>query len=356
METRDETSSSEPTVRGASRPPTIEDVAALSGVSKSTVSNVTRGVIKVSPETRDRVLEAISTLGYRPNAVARNLVQQRTNLVGVIVGNLANAFAAELVKRISQQTFERGYPTLLGNTDGDPNWEASLIEALLQQRVDGLVMVQFSGDRDVLSQLLRERTPVVMTSCWSDYNDSVAVDDYAGIALAVEHLAGLGHRHIAMVGDGTIETSTAHARRDALERALLRTGLGAPAGPGVTWDEASGLEARIASMRTVLEGEPPPTALVCANDFTAIRAMEAAELIGRRVPNELSITGFDGIDIGSLARISLTTVAQPRDELARTAIDLLLARMGGDRDAPLQQIRLQPELVVRGSTAAPPSA
>ncbi len=328
---------------GAFRRPTIHDVAALSGVSKSTVSNVMRGADGVSGATRARVLAAVETLGYRPNAAARNLVQRRTNLLGVAVWDLANAFDAELVKRIELHASARGYTTVVCNTAGRPTLEASRIDALLEQRVDGIALLDFTGDRAVLSRLLADRVPVVMVSCWADYADCVAVDDEAGIGLAVRHLVELGHARIGYVSHPSLESTTKRSREQAFERALERHGL-ARRGEWVLDGEADGLGGVF---------EDGPTALVAATDHVAVRMIERLEAAGIAVPGDVSLVGFDGIAIGALARIALTTVAQPGDELARQAVALLLNRIDRGHDAAPEQHRLAPALVVRGSTAPP---
>jgi DNA-binding LacI/PurR family transcriptional regulator len=336
----------------AFRRPTINDVAALSGVSKSTVSNVMRGTGSVSDATRRRVVEAVDRLGYRPNATARNLVMQRTNLIGVVVGDLANDFDAELVKRIEQQASVAGYTTLVCNTGGHAEREGSRIEALLEQRVDAIALLDFTGDRAVLSQLLGERVPVAMVSCWSEYADCVAVDDMLGVGLAVQHLVELGHRRIAHAVDPLMEATTRRSRAEAFDRVMLRSGLPPRAewtvvcGPG---EDGGGDADMLALLRT----EDPPTAIVAANDYTAIRLMELLEATGHAVPGDVSLVGIDGIDIAGLSRIALTTVAQPKDELAAQAVALLLARIESGYDAPPQQHRLRPVLIVRQSTAPP---
>jgi LacI family transcriptional regulator len=324
------------------RRPTINDVAALSGVSKSTVSNVVRGTGSVSASTRRRVREAVAALGYRPNATARNLVQRRTNLIGVVVGDLGNAFDAELVKHIEQHASEHLYTTLVCNTGGRAELEASRIEALLEQRVDGIALLDFTGDRGVLSQLLAAGVPAVMVSCWAEYADCVAVDEQAGIELAVAHLVRLGHSRIAHVPDPIMEIGTRRARAVAFERSLLRHGLT----PRVEWTlpaDARGFA-----------GAGAPTAVVAANDFIALLLIERLEAAGVMVPGDVSVVGFDGIEIGALSRMSLTTVAQPGAELARRAVELLLNRIDRGHDAPPEQHRLAPSLIVRGSTRAVP--
>jgi LacI family transcriptional regulator len=318
------------------RRPTIVDVAAASGVSKSTVSNVVRGAAGVSADTRSRVLAAVESLGYRPNAAARNLVQRRTNLIGVVVWDLANAFDAELVKRLEEAASAGGYTTVVCNTGGHPELEASRIDALLEQRVDGIALVDFTGDRAVLSRLLADRVPVVMVSCWADYADCVAVDDQAGIELAVRHLAELGHERIGYVDQPTMEATTRRARAEAFERALERRGL------PVRW---------MFSEDAVSIGPGGPTALVAATDHIAIGLIERLEAAGVSVPGDVSLVGFDGIAIGALARIALTTVTQPAGELATQAVALLRNRIDRGHAAAPEQRRLAPRLVVRGSTA-----
>jgi DNA-binding LacI/PurR family transcriptional regulator len=329
--------------------PTINDVAAMSGVSKSTVSNVVRESGTVSAPTRARVLDAVAKLGYRPNATARNLLLRRTNLIGVVVGDVANAFDAELVKGIERYAAASGFTTLVCNTGGDARLEASRIEALLEQRVDGIVLLDFTGDRAVLSQLLTERVPVVMVSCWSDYSDCVAVDDMVGIDLAVRHLAGLGHERIAHVVDPVMEATTREARVQSFERALLHSRLSPRSAWTVVYDPGDA-ESGIVPVASADDG---PTAIVAANDHTAIRLLEVLERHGLAVPGDISLVGFDGIDIAGLARLGLTTVVQPRDILARTGVELLEARIASGYDAPPQQHRLTPSLTIRTSTAPP---
>jgi DNA-binding LacI/PurR family transcriptional regulator len=336
----------------AFRRPTINDVAALSGVSKSTVSNVMRGTGSVSDATRRRVLEAVERLGYRPNATARNLVMQRTNLIGVLVGDLANDFNAELVKRIEQHASAAGYTTLVCNTGGHAEREGSRIEALLEQRVDGIALLDFTGDRAVLSQLLGERVPVAMVSCWSEYADCVAVDDMVGVGLAVQHLVELGHRRIAYAVDPLMEATTRHSRAEAFDRVMLRSGL-PPRGEWTVLCGTGDDGGDDAAMLELLRAEDPPTAIVAANDHTAIRLMERLEGAGRAVPGDVSLAGIDGIDTAGLSRIALTTVAQPKEELASLGVALLLGRIESGYDAPPQQRRLRPALIVRQSTAPP---
>jgi DNA-binding LacI/PurR family transcriptional regulator len=332
------------------RRPTINDVASLSGVSKATVSNVVRGTGSVSAATRARVLEAISALGYRPNASARNLVRQRTDALGVIAGNLGNAFDAELVERIEQAASERRFTTLVCTTGHRQEDESVKIGTLLEQRVAGIAMLQFTGDRQLMAQLVAEHVPVVMVSCWDDYVDCVAVDDSEGLELAVGHLAGLGHRRIAYLTDELVEGITRRIRLEAFERALLRHGLAfredwvihAQVGD-------AGIEPRDAT--ALFQADDRPEAIVATNDNIAIALIEQLESLGYRVPDDFSVVGFDGSRVGALSRIGLTTIAQPVEELARSSVELLLARILGESPEERRHVRLEPRLIVRASTA-----
>lgn len=336
----------------AARAPTILDVAERSGVSKSTVSNVIRGADNVSPETRSKVLETIAALGYRPNALARNLVRRRTSTLGLVVGDLANLFYSELAKLIEQRATDGGYTTMICNTDGRSPTERVRIESLLEHRVEGILMLQFSGDGAIVGELLAQRVPLVVVSCWEDRSDCVSVDDAQGGALAAEHLVGLGHRRVAYVSSALVEPATDLARFGGFSGALgsndgeLVLRLGDPA------YLRSDLSLR-AEVQRLLGLPDPPTAFFCSNDLLAIDLIETLEELKVAVPQHASVVGFDDIALAGLARVSLTTVGQPRDELARVGTDLLLRRIEDGGDLPLQQVRLEARLVVRGSTAPP---
>jgi LacI family transcriptional regulator len=328
-----------PPERWTSQRPTIVDVAALSGVSKSTVSNVLRGAGRVSDSTRARVLESMEALGYRPNSLARDLVRRRSSTIGVVLGDLANTFYAELVKLLELRISEAAYTTIVCNTDGHLELERARVEMLLQRAVSGVVMLQFSGDRTVLEELAVARVPVVVISCWEERADCVAVDDRAGMAVAVEHLHGLGHRRIAHVTGHLVEDSTRAARYAGYERAMRGHGLPARLLDG---DDRG-------AVRAALAGPDPPTAFAAANDLIAVELIDLLEPLGLRVPGDVSIVGFDGTDLGAHSRIALTTVAQPRARLIAEGLELLLDRMGGAGGSP-RHVRLAPQLVVRAST------
>jgi LacI family transcriptional regulator len=317
------------------RRPTIVDVANLSGVSKSTVSNVLRGSGRMSEATRARVIDAVERLGYRPNAAARNLVRRRTNLIGVVVGDLANTFYAELVKLLELEGSQSAYTTIVCNTDGHLERERGRVEALLERSVSGVAMLQFSGDGRVLGELRDAGVPVVVVSCWDERVDCVAVDDRAGMRLAVEHLVALGHSRIAHLTGPLLEEAAREARGAGYERAMAAHRLP---------PQVVGAEYAVASVAGGV------TAFAAGNDLMAVQLIDALEAAGLSVPGDVSVVGFDGIELGAHSRIALTTVAQPRAELTTRGLELLLARIEG-RGGPPRGVRLEPSLMVRGSTA-----
>jgi DNA-binding LacI/PurR family transcriptional regulator len=315
------------------------------------VSNVIRDQGQVAETTRVRVLEAIDALGYRPNALARDLVRRHANTIGVLVGDLANSFYAELVKLIELQASEAGYTTIVCNTDGDLALELARVETLLERPVRGVVLLQFSGDRAVLDELAAAQVPVVVVSMEDPRADCVAVDDSAGMALAVEHLYALGHRSMAHVTGPLIEDSTRALRFAGFERAMSRRRLQPRL---LTPDWEDGGPEGIRKLRSLVTDGRPLTAFAAANDLMAIRLIDALEAAGVGVPADVSVTGFDGIELGAHMRIGLTTVAQPRAELTTRGFELLLNRIGGNvPGGRVRHVQLDPRLVVRGSTAAP---
>jgi LacI family transcriptional regulator len=338
----------------AGRQPTIRDVARAAGVSKSTVSNVIRGAGKTSSETRERVLAAIADVGYRPNAIARSLVRRRTTTVGILVGDLANPFYSELAKLVEQRLTAAGYATMICNTDGHAASERARIESLLEHRATGIVALQFSGEWPLVDELRAQGIPLVVVSCWEEGSDCVAVDDEAGVRLAVEHLLALGHRRISYLSSGLVEPKTDRARLEGY-RAALRAADVRPADDLVVrWEEPAYLSSDREILREaerLLAGPGRPTAFVVSNDLVAVDLIETLEQMGLAVPAEVSVVGFDDIALAGLARVSLTTVAQPREALAELGSSIMLERIVGGARGPLRQVRLEPELVVRASTA-----
>ncbi|MHB8611439.1 MAG: LacI family DNA-binding transcriptional regulator [Candidatus Dormibacteraceae bacterium] len=334
------------------RQPTILDVASHAGVSKSTVSNVVRGLPGVSEATRRRVRAAIASLGYRPNVLARQLVQQRTSILGVVVGDLANPFFAEMAKSVERYAAARGYTAMFCNTEGDSQSEVAGVEMLLEYRVAGIVFLAFSGDSRTMQETLEHEVPVVFVSCKAPWGDVVSVDDVRGAQLATNHLIEGGHRRIAFVSIPELADQSDIARWNGYSQALSAEGAGQAT--RISWSppedhaQVDGVERKLLEVFT---GPERVTAVVASNDVAAIYLQEFADRVDLRVPDDLSIVGFDDVPMAGLARIALTTVAQPRDELAKLGIDTIADRIEHRLEGPPRTTLVGVDLVKRRSTA-----
>jgi LacI family transcriptional regulator len=337
-----------------SRPPTIHDVAAAAGVSKSTVSNVVRGAEEVSEATRARVQDAIARLNYKPNAIARQFVRQRTTMLGVLVGDLSNPYYAQMAQVVERAAFRRGYTTMFCNIEGAEQLAMTGVDALLEQRVAGIVFLAFIPRTDDLDESLqRAGIPIVFLGLSERWGDSVGPRDRQGGKLATQHLLELGHRRIGYVRTPLVEAIGDRARHNGYRAALRHAGM-TPL-PVYSWTPgatsiSAGREA--GDLADALRGRDAPTALFVSNDIGAIALIEACEHLGLEIPDDLSVVGFDDIALAGLHRISLTTVAQSLDAQAERAVGLLLERIENPRLAQRHE-SADVELRVRGSTAPP---
>jgi DNA-binding LacI/PurR family transcriptional regulator len=330
------------------RPPTIVDVAERAGVSKSVVSRVMRGERAVSAASREAVLAAAESLGYRPNAVARSLVQRRTFNVGVMISDLHNIFFAEVLDGLGVAAAAGGYRVLITTGNRDRDAEAQALEQLLQLRADGIVLAGARLAPEVVAAAARSVPVAVVGSNFPLAEVDVVVnDDVRGGELAVEHLAGLGHVCIAMIDGG--EGAGAGDRRAGYESAMLRLGLGGHlrVEPG-DFTEAGGRE----GIRRLLGSGSRPTAVFASNDLAAVGALNAVEEAGYEVPRDVSLVGYDNTALAALRHISLTTINQPRRRIGELAMAALLRRIAHPRARASRQV-LPPELVVRATTAPP---
>jgi len=330
----------------ATKRPTIETVAERAGVSKSLVSLVMRNAPNVSDTRRQKVLDAAAELGYRPNLVARSLVERRTRTVGVLVNDLHNPFHAEVIDGLYESTHERGLRMLLGTGRRDPAQETEVVESFLAEDVDGLILLSPAFDQRALAGAAKQVPTVVVgrDDLRAPRCDTVVNDDEAGGALPVDHLVALGHRriaHIAAAGAG------GPRRREGYEAAMARHALDSIVLEGDFTDEG-GYE----GARALLSGSRRPSAIFACNDLAAIGALTAIEEAGLSVPADISLVGYDNSYLARVRHISLTSVDQPRAEIGRLAVEAVTERRERP-DTPARLRTVAPHLVERASTAPP---
>jgi LacI family transcriptional regulator len=333
--------------------PTIYDVARLAGVSTATVSRALNGTGQIAASTRAAVEAAVEQLGYRPNTIARSLVTKTTQTIAFLLPDITNPFYASLVSGIQQLALERDYTMLLCTTEGDPEREEQYLNLLRAKQVDGALVDGLVLPADRIARLVDEGFPIV---CLDRDIDStsiplVQVDNRLGGRIATEHLTSLGHRSIAHV-------SGAEGLRISDERvAGYRSALAAA---GVVDDPrfvARGhftVEGGYEATQLLLDSELALTAVFAGNDLSAIGAINAIVERGLRVPDDVSVVGFDDLRLSAFTTPPLTTVHQPAVEIAQRAMEILIQLSRGRRGDTMRHL-LEPRLVVRKSTAPPPS-
>jgi LacI family transcriptional regulator len=306
---------------------TLNDVARRAGVSKSTVSNVVRGAAPVAPSTRRRVEGAISELGYRPNEVARALKQRSTQTLGLVITDTVNPFAASLAQAVVRRARRDGYAVLIADTDGDPQIEAAQVRALVARRVDGVIFAALTEGSTNLGDLLDREVPTVLASFGGGLDrraGAIDIDEEEAMDNVVQYLADLGHERIAFARQHAREADV-DRRPTAFSKAMGKRNL-----HEVSLEDA-------------------PTAICCMNDGVAIDLMDSLERSDRRVPEDVSVVGFDDVPLASHHRIRLTTVRQDAATIGARAAEMLLSAVAEGRPVERREL-LRGELIVREST------
>lgn len=327
--------------------PTMREVAQRAGVSPTTVSHVVNNTRYVSEEVRARVNAVMEELGYRPNALARSLRRGETQTLGLILPDSANPFFAEVGRSIEAAAFETGYNVILCNTEGDLEKESLYVDVLMKKQVDGVIFVAAGDHSGALQAILKRGGLVVVVDrdLAGVTLDTVLSDNYQGGYLATRHLIALGHRRIACIAGPSNLTPSAQrvlGYRQALEEA------GLPFDEGLLLRGDFHPESGRQATHTLLARPQAPSAIFACNDMMAIGALRAAAERGMRVPQDLAVVGYDDIELASFTNPPLTTVQQPKDQIGKTAVRLLLERFV-QRDLPPRRELLPSTLIVRGS-------
>ena len=329
---------------------TVKDVATLAGVSPKTVSNVINGVVFVRPETRERVERALTELDYVPNLSARGLRNGRTGSIALAFPDLTTPYSAEMSHWFVEVAHERGWSVQLEQTGMRPEREGELLLRGKEHLVDGLVLNPTSLDESAIVGAEDLPPLVVIGEVEQTLVDQVRVDSVSAARDMTTHLIELGHRRIAVLGssgDG-FDSATARARTLGWQQAHEAAGL--PVDPALRWSCRSwSPEAGAAAVRERLTTDGPPDALFCFTDSLAIGAVHALWAAGLRVPDDVSVAGFDDIADGRFTLPPLTTVRLDKRLFAERTLELLAARIA-DRDRPPELVVIPHEVVPRAST------
>lgn len=339
-------------MRSSHRRVTIQDVARACEVAPSTVSNALSGKAHVSEETRSRIAEVAQQMGYRPSAVARSLRLQRSWSIGLLIGDITNPFFPELVRGVEDVAAAEQCDLILCNTDYSPEKEASYIQLLLDKQVDGLILASQQSDSEAVVQLQQQGVPFVLVNrrhhlVQANY---VGLDNRGGIASTINHLVGLGHRRIALLrGPADSKSTAAEERYHGYLAALKAHGLALD--PDIVIESDYTMAAGYQAAQRLVALPDPPTSAICTSDVMALGAIDGFLERGWRVPEDVSVIGWDDIFVSSLRFIGLTSVRQDKREMGSTAARLLLKQVRAKRQRRAQEVILVPELMVRRTTA-----
>lgn len=327
---------------------TIKDVARLAGVAPSTVSHYFTGNAPVSDSTRARIEQAVRELGYRPNAAARSLRLAQTRSIGLIVPNIANPFFAEIVRAIGYACQKVGYSLLLADSSGDEGREKDLVANMLKQYIDGLLIIH--AGRVPTSRLLDATPPIPVVYVDREVEEraSVATDNYLGGRLAARHLVGLGHRRIGILA-GDPHVKNVQQRLAGFEDELKLNRITISRRHIISGSQSfeTGRDAQL-----LMVGPNPPTAIFATNDIIALGAWNKLNDMGLRIPEDVSLMGYDNIEMTQWTIPPLTTVEQDKRELGRQSVATLIQAIQ-ERELEPSTIYVPPRIVVRGSTAPP---
>jgi len=330
---------------------TMKDVAQLAGVSTATVSRALMNPEKVSVSTRKRVETAVLEAGYSPNTLARNLRRNESKTIITIVPDICDPYFAEIIRGIEDAAVENDYLVLLGDSGQRKKRESSFVNLVFTKQADGMLLLGTDHPFDVSKPEQKNLPPMVMACEFAPELElpTVHIDNLTSAFEAVNYLAQLGHKRIAQISGPTTAT-LCKFRQQGYQQALRRAGVSMNPAYSTVGDFT--FEAGAQAVRQLLALPEQPTAIFCHNDAMAIGAIQEAKKLGLRVPQDLSIVGFDDIQFAQYCDPPLTTISQPRYEIGRQAMLMMLDLLKGN-DVQAGSRLLEAKLVVRGSTAPP---
>lgn len=329
----------------------IHEVARRARVSIATVSRTINGVPTVTPQLSRRVWKVVKELGYYPNTQARALVSGRSRIFGLIVSEITNPFFPEIVQGFEDVAVQHNYEILTTSTVHDPRRMALSVRRMIERRVEGVAIVTFGMEEELFDDLKSRQVPLVFIDVGPSLPriSNIRIDYLHGIRQAVQHLAALRHRDIAFVS-GPLVLKTAVARQRAFLRAMEEVGMSVE--PKYQIEGNHTMEGGIDALQQLLKLPKPPTAVLCSNDMTAIGVMRQAYEEGIKIPDNLSVIGFDDIRLAQFIIPPLTTVKMSQTEIARLAFHALLSEVQRKSASPEgSEYVLRTSLVLRDSTA-----
>jgi LacI family transcriptional regulator len=325
----------------------------MANVSIATVSRTINRVSTVNPKMAKRVWDVIEKLDFVPNTQARALVSGRSKIFGLVVSEITNPFFPELIQGFEDIAVENGYEILVSSTNHDPKRMSHCIRRMLERKVEGVAIMTFGIEEPLLDQLAKRKVPLVFIDIGPDRPgvSVLKVDYHHGIRRAVQHLAALGHRQIAFV-TGPMRLHSAQSRLAAFSKSMQECGITPEPNQIVEGDHT--LEGGVAAMERLLLLDPLPTAVVCSNDMTAIGVLHKLYRKGLRVPDDISVIGFDDIHIAEVMMPPLTTVQMSRLDIAKAAFGALRSQVESpEQTHGKREFDIPTELIVRESTGFP---
>ncbi len=336
--------------KGYSNPISIKDIAKMADVSHSTVSRALRHSPLINELTAEKIRRIAEESGYRASAVARSLVTRQTRTVGIVVTTIADPFAGGVVSGIEDAANDRGFSVILANSNADPEREIRVVRAFEERRVDGIIVTSSRAGAVYTPMIEQMRLPIVLLNNQhpSEFVHSVMIANIDASREATGYLIELGHRRIAYLGDrngGQSDSERFAGYRRALEAADV------PFRPELMVHGDGKPEGGTRAMAQLLALPQPPTAVFCYNDMTALGALRQIRSQGLRVPQDISLIGFDDLYIAQYTDPPLTTVRQPMRQMGRMAMETLLHLLTGSES--VQSVKVPGELIIRESTAPP---
>jgi LacI family transcriptional regulator len=329
----------------------LEQVARRAKVSTATVSRVLNNASVVKTSTRARVMRAIEELKYHPNLHARNLAGGKSNTIGVIVSNLENPFFFDIYKTIESDAHANGFEVVMANTDYRSEQLVTSIRLMIGRRVAGLAAIVSEMEPALMDELNESRIPVVFYDVGASRKNitNIRVNYRRGVEKVIEYLHGMGHRRLGFVGHHAVLEPINERLKTVIEAAARF-----PSMEVRTAADTDTLEGGRLAARTLLASGYRPTAIICVNDIMAVGALRELRERGIRVPQDISVTGFDNVKLSEFCHPALTTVHIPRDRIGHIVFDRLAPRPGGAEPPAEHEIVIDPEFVVRDSTGPAP--